>query len=165
MESTNRQARISIACCGAILLAGSSAAFSAPKPEHIAEMHFSAQDAEVWWEPNRKARYAFIEVSMAGDNGFDDSGVFPYGEEPYFAPLDDGLYNYEMYKAPPGTAMSADKKPDVANNNGPLDHNGRSEQQRAARAPGQENIKRGFIQSGSFRIENGELVDPTIPEV
>ena len=61
--------------------------------------------------------------------------------------------------------MLSYKNPYVYNNNGRLDHNGLSEQQRSARAPGQENIKRGFIQSGSFRIENGELVDPTIPEV
>ena len=164
MKSNIFRNGVSIACCGAILLGGSSVAFSAPKAEHIAEMHFSAQDAEVWWEPNRNARYAYIEVSMSGPDG-KVSGMFPYGDEPYFAPLVDGLYTYELYKAPPGTAMSQGKGPDKARSSGPVDSNGRTEQQRAERAPGQENKQRGFIQSGSFSIENGELVDPTIPEV
>lgn len=164
MKSTVFRNRLSIACCSAILLAGSSGAFSAPKYEHIAELHFSQQDAEVWWEPTRNLKYGFIEVSLSGPAG-NVSAIFPYGEEPFFSSLEDGLYNYELSKAPPGTARSLDKNPDAAKNYGSVDRNGRSERQLADRAPGQENIRREFIQSGSFRIKNGDLVDPTIPEV
>ena len=162
MESTNLRNRISIACCGAILLAGSSAAFSAPRGEHIAALHLDP--GEVWWEPTLNSKYAFIEVRMSGPEG-EVTRMFPYGEAPYFSALEDGLYKYEMYVAPPGTAISSNRKSALASNNGPVDHNGRSEQQRAARAAGQGKYNRGNIQSGSFRIENGELVDPTIPEV
>ena len=161
MKNTELWKKTGLGCCAAVLLSAGFGANSAPKEEHIATMHFSAQDAEVWWEPNRKSRYAYIGISMSGPEG-DVSGMFPYGEEPYFALLGDGLYTYELYKAPPGTAMSRGKGPRAGS--GPVDSNGRTAQDRAARAPGQENAKRGFIQSGSFRIDNGELVDPSIPE-
>lgn len=163
MEKTDLWKKAGVGYCAAILLVAGSVANAAPEAEHIATMHFSAQDAEVWWEPNRKSKYGFIEVSISGPDG-EVSGKFPYGEEPYFAPLSDGLYIYEMYRAPAGTAMSKGWGPYRAHNNGPVDSNGRTKQDRAERAPGQENAKRGFIQSGSFRIDNGVLVDPSIPE-
>lgn len=162
-KNTNLWNRVSIACCSALLLSASSVGFSAPRAEHIAAMHFSAEDGEVWWEPSQKTKYGFIQVSLSGPEG-DVSGMFPYGEEPYFASMGDGLYKYELYRAPKGTAMSAAKGPDKAKSYVTVDRNGRSEQQRAERAPDQENSRRGFSQTGSFRIENGELVDPTIPE-
>ncbi len=151
---------IGIACCAVLLMTATTGTFAAPKAEHIATLHVDS--GEVWWEPNRNSRYGFIGVCLSGPGGTDEK-TFDYGvEEPNFPLSGDGLYTYELYKAPPGTKNSSEKKP--GGNAGPVDNNGRTANQAAKKAPGQKYVKRGFIQSGSFSIEAGELVDPNLEE-
>jgi hypothetical protein len=128
--------------------------------EQLARM---SGDSDIYLDMTTKHAYGSVVVQVVGPEGYTYEQEFIEG--PYIpGPLNDGLYKYEMYLVPGKTTTMSTKgfSATVSNN---IDENGRvrylAKSKAALPLPYQ---RRGYVQSGTFRIENGFLVAPEIEE-
>lgn len=126
---------------------------AAPAVAPVAEVQYFV-DA-VQWEPNRP--YQGIRLSVSRPDGEVVSSYFQRGETPFFEAIgDDGSYRYELRARPvvPAKVRAA------------------AAAQRQRDGVGDERALRShvtlpreaLVQSGSFRVSGGAVVDPNVTE-
>lgn len=112
---------------------------------------------DIQWEMETQASYAAVVLRVAGPDGFLFEAKFS-GDPELDGPLADGQYNYELYLVPTTKATSGSTK----GVSGAVDANGRP--LGSVRTQEGEYTKRGAVQSGTFAIQHGLLVDPDTEE-
>lgn len=112
---------------------------------------------DIRWEMNTSENYSAVVLRVVGPDGFLFEARFA-DEARLDGPLADGQYKYELYLVPTTMATTGSTKGPA----GVVDANGRPIG--SVRAPVGAFTKRGTVQSGSFAIRYGLLVDPNIEE-
>ena len=151
------------AAAGAVLLGTASSALAAPTEEPLATLYVDDTVGEVWWDrkPQMKSKSAVLTVSAP--NSVVTEATFAAGEDIVYTidpAVEDGTYTYEMYGMAKGRFVAQEAMPEGSP--GAIDANGRPSNANAANPP---QARRGTVQFGSFSVDNGGLVDPSLLEV
>lgn len=152
--SSRKLRAISLALVSGAMLLGAEAIMAGDAASTLATVSGSQ---DVQWEMTNTTAYSTVVLRVMGPDGFQFESKFS-GDPELHGPLADGQYTYELYLVPTTKAATGSTK----GASGGVDVNGRPIG--STRAPEGEYTKRGSVQSGTFAIQHGLLVDPNIQE-
>ncbi len=166
--ATRFSRRILTTAFGIVLLAAATTVSALTPNEPLAT--FSVSDNEARWEPKPNLRYQSMVLTVSTPENDVVSQTFPAGSRPYFETQADGVYTYELYMVPVAVAKSANNRAATKGAKGAVDANGRrhgslnSMNSSKSLVPTKARGRRGAVQSGHFRVVNGQPLDSALTE-